>query len=169
MDRYKISNIADVFLIIHCKCLWGHFKVVFICKYYFKLKSHYFLFIFREISGHFWSKNKNTITCFDSAFFSLSEEVNVVNESTETVSVGMAISTNFIGQKEKVASDVCERSCGEINNMVQELKGLRIVVGNLIDGLQKVVNVLYLMNVLHLKETEKEHKVKSISPCTCSE
>ncbi|XP_016119361.1 thrombospondin-2-like, partial [Sinocyclocheilus grahami] len=65
-------------------------------------------------------------------------EVNVVNESTETVSVGMAISTNFIGQKEKMASDVCERSCEEITNMVQELKGLRIVVGNLIDGLQKV-------------------------------
>lgn len=93
----------------------------------------------------------------------------MVNESTEIVSAGMAISTNFIGQKEKMASDVCERSCDEITNMVQELKGLRIVVGNLIDGLQKVVNVFYLMNLFHLKETEKEHKVKSFSPCNFSE
>lgn len=98
------------------------------------------------------------MTFFDSAFFSLSEEVNVVNESTETVSVGTAISTNFIGQKEKMASDVCERSCEEITNMVQELKGLRIVVGNLIDGLQKVVNVFYLINVFHLKEYLKLRK-----------
>lgn len=82
----------------------------------------------------------------------------MVNESTETVSVGTAISTNFIGQKEKMASDVCERSCEEITNMVQELKGLRIVVGNLIDGLQKVVILFYLINVFHLKEYLKLRK-----------
>lgn len=82
----------------------------------------------------------------------------MVNESTETVSVGTAISTNFIEQKEKIASDVCERSCEELTNMVQELKGLRIVVGNLIDGLQKVVNVFYLINVFHLKEYLKLRK-----------
>jgi len=70
----------------------------------------------------------------------------VVNESIETVSVSTAISTNFIGQKEKLASDVCERSCEELSNMVQELKGLRIIVGNLIDGLQKVVKLFYLMS-----------------------
>lgn len=82
----------------------------------------------------------------------------MVNESIETVSVGMAISTNFIGQKEKMASNLCERSCEEVTNMVQELKGLRIVVGNLIDGLQKVVNVFYLMKVFHLKEYLKPRK-----------
>lgn len=54
-----------------------------------------------------------------------------------------------------MAADVCERSCEEITNMVQELKGLRIVVGNLIDGLQKVVNEFYLINVFErVAETE---------------
>uniref|UniRef100_A0A673K3K7 Thrombospondin-2-like n=1 Tax=Sinocyclocheilus rhinocerous TaxID=307959 RepID=A0A673K3K7_9TELE len=102
-------------------------------------------------------------------------EVNVVNESTETVSVGTAISTNFIGQKEKMASDVCERSCEEITNMVQELKGLRIVVGNLIDGLQKVVNVFYLMYKRmcwqdgRLFEDKEDWVVDSCTKCTCQE
>lgn len=62
------------------------------------------------------------------------------------MSVGTAISTNFIAQKEKLASEMCERSCEELSTMFQELKGLRIVVGNLIDGLQKVVKMCFLIN-----------------------
>uniref|UniRef100_A0A674AZ85 Thrombospondin-2-like n=1 Tax=Salmo trutta TaxID=8032 RepID=A0A674AZ85_SALTR len=56
------------------------------------------------------------------------------------VSSSTAITTNFIGQKtENLGADMCERSCEELSTMFQELKGLRVVVGNLIDGLQKVV------------------------------
>uniref|UniRef100_A0A4W5M6W6 Thrombospondin-2 n=1 Tax=Hucho hucho TaxID=62062 RepID=A0A4W5M6W6_9TELE len=63
-------------------------------------------------------------------------------ESTDMVDVSSstAITTNFIGQKtENLGADMCERSCEELSTMFQELKGLRVVVGNLIDGLQKVV------------------------------
>uniref|UniRef100_A0A4W5M718 Thrombospondin 2a n=1 Tax=Hucho hucho TaxID=62062 RepID=A0A4W5M718_9TELE len=66
----------------------------------------------------------------------------VTNESTDMVDVSSstAITTNFIGQKtENLGADMCERSCEELSTMFQELKGLRVVVGNLIDGLQKVV------------------------------
>uniref|UniRef100_A0A671S633 Thrombospondin-2-like n=1 Tax=Sinocyclocheilus anshuiensis TaxID=1608454 RepID=A0A671S633_9TELE len=95
---------------------------------------------------------------------------NVVNESTETVSVGTAISTNFIGQKEKMASDVCERSCEEITNMVQELKGLRIVVGNLIDGLQKnIKDKRMCWQDGRLFEDKEDWVVDSCTKCTCQE
>uniref|UniRef100_A0A8C1ZGB0 Thrombospondin 2a n=1 Tax=Cyprinus carpio TaxID=7962 RepID=A0A8C1ZGB0_CYPCA len=80
---------------------------------------------------------------------------------------------------EKIASDVCERSCEELTNMVQELKGLRIVVGNLIDGLQKVVNVFYLINNIkdkrmcwqdgRLFEDKEDWVVDSCTKCTCQE
>uniref|UniRef100_A0A8C1RHR1 Thrombospondin 2a n=1 Tax=Cyprinus carpio TaxID=7962 RepID=A0A8C1RHR1_CYPCA len=96
--------------------------------------------------------------------------INVVNESTETVSVGTAISTNFIGQKEKMASDVCERSCEEITNMVQELKGLRIVVGNLIDGLQKnIKDKRMCWQDGRLFEDKEDWVVDSCTKCTCQE
>lgn len=69
----------------------------------------------------------------------------MVSESAEIVDVSPAMSTNFIGQKmEKAVSDTCERSCEELSSMFQELKGLRIVVGNLMDGLQKVVSHCYI-------------------------
>ena len=56
--------------------------------------------------------------------------------------VSPVITTNFIGQKtEKLSSALCERSCEELSTLFQELKGLRIIVGNLMDGLQKVVGV----------------------------
>jgi hypothetical protein len=76
----------------------------------------------------------------------LSDEANVVvSESTdmEDVSTSTAITTNFIGQKtEKLGADMCE----ELSTMFQELKGLRVVVGNLIDGLQKVVCTVVLQS-----------------------
>uniref|UniRef100_A0A4W5M7I5 Thrombospondin 2a n=1 Tax=Hucho hucho TaxID=62062 RepID=A0A4W5M7I5_9TELE len=63
-----------------------------------------------------------------------------VNTDMVDVSSSTAITTNFIGQKtENLGADMCERSCEELSTMFQELKGLRVVVGNLIDGLQKVV------------------------------
>lgn len=55
--------------------------------------------------------------------------------------VSPSITTNVIGQKtDEVGPDTCERSCEELSTMFQELNGLRVVVSNLIDGLQKVVS-----------------------------
>uniref|UniRef100_A0A8C6KNV5 Thrombospondin-2 n=1 Tax=Nothobranchius furzeri TaxID=105023 RepID=A0A8C6KNV5_NOTFU len=66
---------------------------------------------------------------------------NIVSESTEIVDVRPSTTTNIIGQKtDDLGTDMCERSCEELSTMFQELKGLRVVVSNLIDGLQKVVS-----------------------------
>lgn len=63
-----------------------------------------------------------------------------MSESAEMLDVSPSITTNFIGQKTDMESgDMCERSCEELSTMFQELKGLRVVVSNLIVGLQKVV------------------------------
>lgn len=70
------------------------------------------------------------------------DDANIVSESTEVVDVSPSITTNIIGQKtDDVGADMCERSCEELSTMFQELKGLRHVVSNLIDGLQKVVSI----------------------------
>lgn len=60
--------------------------------------------------------------------------------------VPSSIATNVIGQNTDVPATssselMCERSCEELANLFQELKGLRVVVSNLIDGLQKVVSL----------------------------
>lgn len=81
-------------------------------------------------------------------------EANVVSESVEELEVPSSIASNVIGQNTDVPATsssemMCERSCEELANLFQELKGLRVVVSNLIDGLQKVVSpVVNLM--LHL-------------------
>lgn len=73
--------------------------------------------------------------------FALPDDANIVSESGEIVDVSPSITTNVIGQKtDDVGAEMCERSCEELSTMFQELKGLRIVVSNLIDGLQKVVS-----------------------------
>lgn len=65
-----------------------------------------------------------------------------MSESTEIVDVSPSITTNIIGQKaDEADADMCERSCEELSSMFQELNGLRMVVSNLIEGLQKVVSV----------------------------
>lgn len=71
-------------------------------------------------------------------------EVNVVSESAEEVEIPSSIASNVIGQNTDVPATsssemMCEHSCEELANLFQELKGLRVVVSNLIDGLQKVV------------------------------
>lgn len=63
----------------------------------------------------------------------------MVSEVEDIMEVSQAISTNFIRQNMEEV-DICEHSCEQLSSMVQELKGLRIVVGNLMDGLQKVVS-----------------------------
>uniref|UniRef100_A0A4W4EEE7 Thrombospondin 2a n=1 Tax=Electrophorus electricus TaxID=8005 RepID=A0A4W4EEE7_ELEEL len=110
-----------------------------------------------------------------------------VSFTVEVVDVSPAVSTNFIGQKvEKALSDTCERSCDEISSMFQELKGLRIVVGNLIDGLQKVTEENTVMkqalgNMKNVKdkhmcwqdgrlfEDQEDWVVDSCTKCTCQE
>lgn len=77
----------------------------------------------------------------DVSFAVLPDDANIVSESTEIMDVSPSITTNIIGQKtEEANADMCERSCEELSTMFQELKGLRVVVSNLIDGLQKVVS-----------------------------
>uniref|UniRef100_A0AAY4DZU5 Thrombospondin 2 n=1 Tax=Denticeps clupeoides TaxID=299321 RepID=A0AAY4DZU5_9TELE len=87
-------------------------------------------------------------------------------DNSEMVEVSSAITTNVIGQhSQKLNSDVCERSCEELSILFQELKGLRIVVGNLMDGLHKVVR-LDGTNLLEPMK-EKEWVVDSCTKCTC--
>lgn len=69
------------------------------------------------------------------------DDANVVSESTEMVDVSPSITTNVIAPKaDEPEADMCERSCEELSAMFQELNGLRVVVSNLIEGLQKVVS-----------------------------
>ncbi|MGH0137847.1 UNVERIFIED_CONTAM: hypothetical protein FKN15_020680 [Acipenser sinensis] len=68
------------------------------------------------------------------------DEMNTVSESTEMVDVSPAITTNIIGHKTDKVNDFCDHSCEEFGSMFQELQGLRVVVSNLIDGLQKVAS-----------------------------
>lgn len=69
-----------------------------------------------------------------------------MSESAELVDVVSSISTNLISPNTdpptmSPSEMMCERSCEELANLFQELKGLRVVVSNLIDGLQKVVSL----------------------------
>lgn len=76
-----------------------------------------------------------------------------MSESTEIVDVSPSITTNVIGQKtDETGTDTCERSCEELSTMFQELKGLRVVVSNLIDGLQKVVSGKIPMMIVKLQK-----------------
>uniref|UniRef100_A0A3B4DE19 Thrombospondin-2 n=1 Tax=Pygocentrus nattereri TaxID=42514 RepID=A0A3B4DE19_PYGNA len=109
--------------------------------------------------NHFRGLLQNVRLIFDTSV----EDV-LRNKGCEAiVDVSPAISTNFIGQKmEKAVSDTCERSCEELSSMFQELRGLRIVVGNLMDGLQKVVS-----HNGRLFEDKEDWVVDSCTKCTC--
>uniref|UniRef100_A0A8C9SBI3 Thrombospondin 2 n=1 Tax=Scleropages formosus TaxID=113540 RepID=A0A8C9SBI3_SCLFO len=71
-----------------------------------------------------------------------------VTETPEDLPVDPSAPTNSIGPKLETPAPaaapgsqlMCERSCEELANLFQELQGLRVVVSNLIDGLQKVVS-----------------------------
>lgn len=68
-----------------------------------------------------------------------------MGESTELMDVPSSIATNLISPNTDAPATgsvdkLCEHSCEELTNLFQELKGLRVVVGNLIDGMQKVVS-----------------------------
>ncbi|AWP14148.1 putative thrombospondin-2 [Scophthalmus maximus] len=115
------------------------------------------------------------------------DDANIVSESTEIVDVSPSITTNIIGQKtDEMGADMCERSCEELSTMFQELKGLRVVVSNLIDGLQKVTeeNTLMKEALGRMRNTKEKNMcwqdgrlfddkedwvVDSCTKCTCQE
>lgn len=67
-------------------------------------------------------------------------EVNTINESTEILHLSPAVTTEYVGEKTEKKAEFCDRSCEELGTMFTELTGLRIVVNNLADNLQKVVS-----------------------------
>ncbi|CAK6951656.1 thrombospondin-2 [Scomber scombrus] len=115
------------------------------------------------------------------------DNANIVIESTEIVDVSPSITTNIIGQKtDETGTDMCERSCEELSTMLQELNGLRVVVSNLIDGLQKVTEENTVMKEVlgRMKNTKEKNMcwqdgrlfddkedwvVDSCTKCTCQE
>uniref|UniRef100_A0A8B9JGM5 Thrombospondin 2 n=1 Tax=Astyanax mexicanus TaxID=7994 RepID=A0A8B9JGM5_ASTMX len=66
---------------------------------------------------------------------------------------------------------MCERSCDELASLFEELKGLRVVVSNLIDGLQKVDPVEQSMcwQDGRMFENKEDWIVDSCTKCTCQE
>ncbi|KAF7686917.1 thrombospondin-2 isoform X1 [Silurus meridionalis] len=113
------------------------------------------------------------------------DDVQTVSEVEDIVEVSSAISTNYIRQNMGKA-DMCEHSCEQLSTMLQELKGLRILVGNLMDGLQKVneentVMKKTLGNIMNIKhnhmcwqdgrlfEDKEDWVVDSCTKCTCLE
>uniref|UniRef100_A0A8B9R642 Thrombospondin 2 n=1 Tax=Astyanax mexicanus TaxID=7994 RepID=A0A8B9R642_ASTMX len=70
---------------------------------------------------------------------------------------------------------MCERSCDELASLFEELKGLRVVVSNLIDGLQKVVSLLRSVFQSmcwqdgRMFENKEDWIVDSCTKCTCQE
>ncbi|MGH0114817.1 UNVERIFIED_CONTAM: hypothetical protein FKN15_051616 [Acipenser sinensis] len=88
------------------------------------------------------------------------DEMNTVSESTEMVDVSPAITTNIIGHKTDKVNDFCDHSCEEFGSMFQELQGLRVVVSNLIDGLQKVSEENEILRVM--LETNKNLSEKGM-------
>ncbi|XP_054018784.1 thrombospondin-2 isoform X1 [Dryobates pubescens] len=69
---------------------------------------------------------------------SQSTEENTINESTEILHLSPAVTTEYVGEKSEKKAEFCDRSCEELGTMFTELTGLRIVVNNLADNLQKV-------------------------------
>ncbi|KAG7277478.1 hypothetical protein CRUP_010626 [Coryphaenoides rupestris] len=91
--------------------------------------------------SHFRGLLQNVRFIFDTPVEDVlrSRDCEIIKEGMlDVVSVSPSITTNFIGQKTVETGEMCERSCEELSTMFQELKGLRVVVSNLIDGLQKV-------------------------------
>uniref|UniRef100_A0A8C5CPH8 Thrombospondin 2a n=1 Tax=Gadus morhua TaxID=8049 RepID=A0A8C5CPH8_GADMO len=110
----------------------------------------------------------------------LTRDCEIIKEGRNTEmldAVSPSITTNFIGQKTDETGDMCERSCEELSTMFRELKGLRVVVSNLIDGLQKVVggeNFTWTEKNLcwqdgRLFEDKEDWIVDSCTKCTCQE
>ncbi|KAM4771495.1 thrombospondin-2 [Rhinophrynus dorsalis] len=64
-------------------------------------------------------------------------DVNTISEKTEILHLA-PITTEYVGKKTDRQVDFCDRSCEELGTMFTELTGLRVIVNNLLDNLQKV-------------------------------
>uniref|UniRef100_A0A3Q0T5R9 Thrombospondin-2 n=1 Tax=Amphilophus citrinellus TaxID=61819 RepID=A0A3Q0T5R9_AMPCI len=126
--------------------------------------------------NHFRGLLQNVRFIFDTSVEDILQsreyDANIVSESGEIVDVSPSITTNIIGQKtDDMGAEMCERSCEELSTMFQELKGLRIVVSNLIDGLQKVnsseKNMCWQDG--RLFDDKEDWVVDSCTKCTCQE
>lgn len=73
------------------------------------------------------------LLCFPSA------EINAISENTETLRLGPHVTTEYVGPSSERRPEVCERSCEELGNMVQELSGLHVLVNQLSENLKRVV------------------------------
>ncbi|XP_029450146.1 thrombospondin-2 [Rhinatrema bivittatum] len=65
------------------------------------------------------------------------DDVNTINENTDILHL-TPIMTEYVGQKADKKIDFCDHSCEELNTLFNEMTGIRIVVNNLVDNLQKV-------------------------------
>ncbi|XP_069091078.1 thrombospondin-2 isoform X1 [Pleurodeles waltl] len=64
-------------------------------------------------------------------------EVNAINENSEILHL-TRVTTEYFDQKVDKKEEFCDRSCDELGTMFTEMSGLRVVVKNLVDNLQKV-------------------------------
>lgn len=98
------------------------------------------------MGANLWFQQESVIcgrTCYIQLLFFpllLPAEVNTINESTEILHLSPAVTTEYVGEKPEKKAEFCDRSCEELGTMFTELTGLRIVVNNLADNLQKVVS-----------------------------
>ncbi|XP_010386645.2 thrombospondin-2 [Rhinopithecus roxellana] len=67
-------------------------------------------------------------------------EINAISENTETLRLGPHVTTEYVGPSSERRPEVCERSCEELGNMVQELSGLHVLVNQLSENLKRVSN-----------------------------
>ncbi|KAK2114821.1 hypothetical protein P7K49_009087 [Saguinus oedipus] len=68
--------------------------------------------------------------------------INAISENTETLRLGPHVPAEYVGPGSERRPEVCERSCEELGNMVQELSGLHVLVNQLSENLKRVVGVL---------------------------
>uniref|UniRef100_A0AAR2L2S8 Thrombospondin 2a n=1 Tax=Pygocentrus nattereri TaxID=42514 RepID=A0AAR2L2S8_PYGNA len=130
---------------------------------------------------HFRGLLQNVQFIFDTPLEDVLENRGL-SESAEQVDVPSSIATNLIGQNPEPPATssselMCERSCEELANLFEELKGLRVVVSNLIDGLQKValnkmqdpVEQSMCWQDGRMFENKEDWIVDSCTKCTCQE
>uniref|UniRef100_A0A8C5QIT0 Thrombospondin-2 n=1 Tax=Leptobrachium leishanense TaxID=445787 RepID=A0A8C5QIT0_9ANUR len=64
-------------------------------------------------------------------------DVNSISEKAEILHL-TPITAEYTGERTNRQVDFCDRSCDELGTMFTELSGLRVIVNNLLDNLQKV-------------------------------
>ncbi|XP_053447927.1 thrombospondin-2 isoform X2 [Nycticebus coucang] len=67
-------------------------------------------------------------------------EVNAISENTETLHLSPHVRTEYVGPSAEQRPPVCEHSCEELENMINELSGLHVIVNQLNENLKRVSN-----------------------------